>query len=214
MEREYCSEFVDLNYRSFLNKSRILHTLLNGGVLPVEHPVDAKFKILILGDYAVGKTSLVRTFVEKKFTEDYIPSIGVNLYVKDVRLELQEKKLNVTLALWDIAGQQMFQSMLPAYYLGASGIFFVADLTRPESFDNLALWHKDLRKTIPGHLPTILLANKCDLKPAVDDELVVKTAEKVRASSFFKTSAKTGEKVQVAFNNLAMDIFKDNFGKF
>ncbi len=180
----------------------------------MESPKEAKFKIVILGDYAVGKTSLVRAFVEKKFSEDYIPSIGVNLYVKEVLLEHQGKKLKVTLTMWDIAGQKMFKSMLPAYHLGANGVFFVADLTRPESFDNLTGWHKDLTKNISAPLPTILLANKSDLDPVVDDTAVAQTVKKVGASAFFKTSAKTGDKVQDAFKTLALDVFKDNFGKF
>ncbi len=175
---------------------------------------EAKFKIVILGDYAVGKTSLVRAFVEKKFSEDYIPSIGVNLYVKEVLLEYQGKKLKVTLTMWDIAGQKMFKSMLPAYHLGANGVFFVADLTRPESFDNLAGWHKDLAKNIAAPLPTILLANKSDLDPVVDDVAIAQTVKKVGASKYFKTSAKTGDQVHDAFKTLALDVFKDNFGKF
>src|SRR4030042_823730 len=166
---------------------------------------DAKFKIVILGDFAVGKTSLVRTFVEKKFSEDYIPSIGVNLYVKEVTLELRNEKANIALSLWDIAGQRMFKSLVPAYHSGANGILFVADLARPDSFDNLALWHTDLRKTIPNRLPTIFLANKCHLESAVDDATVIKTAEKVGASVSFKTSAKTGVNVQEAFRKLALD---------
>ncbi len=175
---------------------------------------EAKFKIVILGDYAVGKTSLVRAFVEKKFTEDYIPSIGVNLYVKEVLLEHQDKKLKVTLTMWDIAGQKMFKSMLPAYHQGANGVFFVADLTRPDSFASLENWHKDLSKNISAHLPTILLANKCDLKPIVDDTVIAQTVNKIGASRYFKTSAKTGDQVQDAFKTLALDVFKDNFGKF
>ncbi len=180
----------------------------------METPKEAKFKIVILGDYAVGKTSLVRAFVEKKFSEDYIPSIGVNLYVKEVLLELQGKKLKVTLTMWDIAGQKMFKSMLPAYHLGANGVFFVADLTRPESFENLVSWHKDLVKNIRAPLPTILLANKTDLTPAVDENVIAEIMKKVGASTYFRTSAKTGDKVQEAFRTLAMDVFKDNYGKY
>jgi small GTP-binding protein len=175
---------------------------------------EAKFKIVILGDYAVGKTSLVRAFVEKKFSEDYIPSIGVNLYVKEVLLEHEEKKLKVILTLWDIAGQKMFKSMLPAYHLGANGVLFVADLTRPDSFVNLTDWCQDLRKNIHQPLPTILLANKSDLEGVVDDSAIAKTVQNVGASAWFRTSAKTGDKVQDAFKALALDIFKDNFGKF
>ncbi len=180
----------------------------------METPKEAKFKIVILGDYAVGKTSLVRAFVEKKFSEDYIPSIGVNLYVKEVLLELQGKKLKVTLTMWDIAGQKMFKSMLPAYHLGANGVFFVADLTRPESFENLVSWHKDLVKNIRAPLPTILLANKTDLIPAVDENVIAEIMKKVGASTYFRTSAKTGDRVQEAFRTLAMDVFKDNYGKY
>ncbi len=175
---------------------------------------EAKFKVVILGDYAVGKTSLVRTFVEKKFSEDYIPSIGVNLYTKQVTIEYQEKQLKVILTLWDIAGQKMFKSLLPAYHLGANGVFYVADLTRPDSFSNLTSWFQDLRKNIHQPLPTILLANKSDLECVVDDSVIAQTVQNVGASAWFRTSAKTGNKVQDAFQALTLDIFKDNFGKF
>ncbi|HMF30868.1 MAG TPA: Rab family GTPase [Candidatus Lokiarchaeia archaeon] len=168
-----------------------------------------KFKVLVLGDWAVGKTSLVRHFVEKKFYEDYLPTLGVNILVKDFPMEFRGEEVTVTFALWDVAGQEVFRPLLPTYHKSASGIYFVADLTRLQSFESLELWHRDVYRTLDHPVPTILLANKCDLDYWVDESFLAESAEQIGAFSYFKTSANTGENVAEAFEAMATRILEE-----
>ncbi len=173
-------------------------------------PAERKYKILLLGSGNVGKTSLVRTFVEKRFSEDYLPSIGANLFVKSFTLPHKKAKITVQLTIWDIAGQEQFRPMMVTYHKGAKGVLFVADLTAPESFKTLPKWFEDLRKNVPDPIPAVLLANKCDLEVVVDDDTISVAAKKVGASTFFKTSAKTSENVLEAFTELIKEILENS----
>ncbi len=174
---------------------------------------DVKLKILLIGSGRVGKTSLARKFVEKQFQKDYLPTIGVNLMAKDFTIDFRGKALNVRLALWDLAGQESFKSLLPAYYRGLDGVFFVADLTSPESFETLPLWHADLKRTVSTPVPTILLANKCDLPARIEEKTIQDSTQRVGASACFKTSAKIGDNVLEAFNTITLLILEKNNAK-
>jgi len=173
-------------------------------------PPERKYKVLLLGSGNVGKTSLVRNFVEKRFSEDYLPSIGANLFVKSFTVNQKKAKVTVQLTIWDIAGQQRFLPMNSTYHKGAKGLFFVADLTSAETFDTLPKWYEDLCKTVRDPIPTVLLANKCDLEATVSDDAIAAAMEKVGASTFFKTSAKTSENVLEAFTTLTKAILDSN----
>ncbi len=171
---------------------------------------DVKFKVLLIGSGRVGKTSLARKFVEKQFHKDYIPTIGVNLMGKDFSVDFRGKSVNVRLALWDLAGQALFKPLLPAYYRGVDGILFVADMTRMESFETLPRWQADLKQTIATPVPTILLANKCDLPAVVDDKTIQDAIPQVGASALFKTSALAGDNVLEAFKAVTLLILEKN----
>ncbi len=167
-----------------------------------------KLKILLVGSGRVGKTSLARKFVQKQFHKDYLPTIGVNLMAKDVSIDIRGKATSARLALWDLAGQESFKTLLPAYYKGVDGVLFVADLTNPESFATLPRWHADLRQTIPNPIPTILLANKCDLPPIVGDPIIRDSMQQVGATAYFKTSALVGDNVEESFMMLTRAILE------
>ncbi len=169
---------------------------------------DLKLKILLIGSGRVGKTSLARKFVEKQFQKDYLPTLGVNLMAKDITLDFRGKSINVRVTLWDLAGQESFKALLPAYYRGVEGVFFVADLTNPRSFETLPRWHADLKQTVPEPVPTILLANKCDLPATVDDKTIQDSIPLVGASASFKTSAKVWDNVLNAFQALTLLILE------
>ncbi len=173
-------------------------------------PAERKYKILLLGAGNVGKTSLVRNFVEKRFSEDYLPSIGANLFVKAFTLPFKNGKITVQLTIWDVAGQEQFRPMMATYHKGAKGVFFVTDLTSIESFELLPKWYDDFRKNIPNPIPTVLLANKCDLPATVGDGTVSTTADNCKAIAYFKTSAKTSENVMEAFTTLTKAILEKN----
>lgn len=150
-------------------------------------------KVVMLGDPAVGKTSLVRKYIHDMFDDKYLSTLGAKP-VKKV-IELDDDK--VTLMIWDIAGQQY--NLHPAYYASAKGALLVCDLTRKETADSLQSWTSALFKKA-GDIPIKVLANKSDL---VDDREFDDTYLKDFGFEPMTTSAKTGDNVERAFNELA-----------
>lgn len=156
-----------------------------------------KKKVCMLGAFAVGKTSLVKRFVESVFSEKYFTTVGVKIDRKTVRAKNQE----VDLILWDIHGEDEFQAVRPAYLRGASGYFLVVDGTRKDTLDTAFMLKKRVEENI-GQLPLILVFNKSDLD---DWEIDKKTIEKLSNDGFTiaMTSAKTGQGVEDIFLTLA-----------
>lgn len=163
-----------------------------------------KGKCIIVGDSAVGKTSLISCFVEHKFPQDYLPTIGTNLYVKELQ---PTADTSFQLTCWDIAGEKKWTVMRTLYYKGASGAFMVGDLTRPETFENLhSYWLEDLKKYCPG-VPIVLLANKADLGPEIEPDAVQSFGTNLGALRTFITSARTSMNVDEAFNTMLRAMF-------
>ncbi|HME51181.1 MAG TPA: Rab family GTPase [Candidatus Lokiarchaeia archaeon] len=164
-----------------------------------------KLKIVIIGEHASGKTSLINKFVKQTFNTDYRPTIGTNILLKKIDLDGDE----VTLTCWDIAGQERWSSMRQLYYKGSSGAFIVGDLTRKSTFDAIVnFWAPDLRKYAPGNIPIVVLANKCDLEREATTEDVEDCANQIGAISSLETSALNGDNVDEAFMMLAKSVIK------
>jgi small GTP-binding protein len=156
------------------------------------------FKVVFVGDPAVGKTSLVARHVRSSFRENYIPSLGANITSNDYLID----NYAVTLLIWDIAGQEIFSSVREKYYAGAKAAFVVYDVTRPETLNGTKVWTDDVKKFVSPDIPLILVGNKTDLERKVakrDGEIF---ARKLNAQ-FIETSAKTGENVPEAFREIA-----------
>jgi len=167
--------------------------------------MDYKIKIIIIGEAAVGKTSLVKAFTSGRFIEDYRPSIGTNLYTTEITLD--SGKI-VKIQIWDIAGQERWTDMRHVYYKGTQGTLIVADLTRKVTFQQIEnFWYPDLKKNNINS-PLILLANKDDLKWQVTDEEVESLGRKIDAKQILYTSAKTGEHVIKAFKIISEEAIK------
>ncbi|TFG29514.1 MAG: GTP-binding protein [Promethearchaeota archaeon] len=174
---------------------------------------DAKefvFKIVVLGDAAVGKTSLINMYIEQSFTEDYKPTLGANIIRKDVHVD--EINASVRLIMWDLAGQEKYNVIRSMYFQGCVGALLVYDVTRSNTFEAIdSKWLKDFKKYVKKEGTYILIGNKVDLK----DERVVSTdqgknyANEIEASDFIETSAKYGENVEQAFTNLVHQILKN-----
>jgi small GTP-binding protein len=163
-------------------------------------------KICVLGDPAVGKSSLVGRFVLEQFGEEYVSTIGARVCEKDV--PVGGAGASVQLVIWDIAGQGQFTSVTPGFYRGAEGALIVCDPTRRETLRNLWSWDRRFRETAAAH-NLVVLFNKCDLAARWE----VSRAEAEEASAQLKapclfTSAKTGENVERAFAELAEMIMK------
>ncbi|MHA1792684.1 MAG: Rab family GTPase [Promethearchaeota archaeon] len=157
-----------------------------------------KGKCIIIGDNAVGKTSLISCFVEHKFPIDHLPTIGTNLYVKEI-VSSKSKNKKFILTVWDIAGEKKWTVMRKLYYKGANGAFLVGDLTRKETFENLISFWKNEILQYCNNIPIVLLANKNDLDHEIDDEYLLKVSKEINAIKFFRTSAKTSHNVNSAF---------------
>lgn len=156
-------------------------------------------KVCMLGSFSVGKTSLVRRFVESIFSEQYHTSIGVKVDKKVVRAKGQD----VTLVLWDIHGEDVFQKVQISYLRGMSGYLLVVDGTRRQSLDDALALANRVGETI-GKIPAVLVLNKCDL--TAQWELEPDREAKLAAEGWpvFRTSAKTGESVEQVFSHLAL----------
>jgi small GTP-binding protein len=171
------------------------------------------FKITILGDAAVGKTSLINQFVESSFQEDYKPTLGANIVRKDVNLK--EINAQVRLIMWDLAGQEKYNVIRSMYFQGVSGCIIVFDITRASTFDSIeSKWLKDFRAFAKRNAAYILIGNKIDLKNqrAVSKAEGLELSKKIQASDFIETSAKLGDNVEIAFKNLVYQILR-NYGE-
>jgi small GTP-binding protein len=162
-----------------------------------------KFKFIIIGNHEVGKTSIVRRFVEGRFLADYRTTIGLNI----ISHKFEAFGNEVSVFLWDIGAQEYFRRYRKTYYKGVQAAFIVFDLTLRKSFDNVSNWFTELVEFIENKdLPIIIVGNKRDLV----EERAVSTQEGVDLSkmlseinksniSYIETSALTGENIEDAF---------------
>lgn len=171
------------------------------------------FKIVILGNAAVGKTSLINQFIENAFQDDYKPTLGANIIRKDVDIDGEDVNTKVRLIMWDLAGQEKYSVIRSMYFQGCEGALLVYDVTRYNTFDSIkSNWLRDFKKYIRKEGVYILIGNKTDLK----DQRVVPTekgkdlAEEIQASYFIETSAKLGENIEEAFLLLVKQILSNH----
>lgn len=166
------------------------------------------FKIVVIGDAAVGKTSLIKNFTQGTFQEDYIETIGAQLS----NYEDEANGDKIDLFFWDIAGQDTFHFLRPAFYQGSRAAIIVYSLEDSNhgkrSLEHVDEWHEDI-KIYCGDLPTILLGNKVDLVDTkkLKEKKVLKLVNKQGFIGYYKTSAKTGEGVIEAFKALIKELY-------
>lgn len=159
-------------------------------------------KVCLLGDFAVGKTSLVRRFVYNLFSDKYLSTIGVNVSRKMVAVQRADEVVELTMMLWDLAANAEFDQMQASYLRGAAGAIVVCDLTRPETLAHLKTQAQNLRDT-SAKAQIILAANKADL--STEHQVTSAEVEAVATAldiPFYFTSAKTGAHVEEIFRHL------------
>ena len=162
-----------------------------------------KFKITVVGDGGVGKTSLIQKFTNDTFSEDYIKTIGAQLAVFDKEIEEDE----VQLLFWDIAGQDTFNFLRPAFFNNSQAAIIVYSLEDNElgedSFEHVQNWVKDIYSYC-GEIPVIIFANKVDLvaEKRLDTSKLAELVKKEKILGYFITSAKTGQGVIEAFSTI------------
>jgi small GTP-binding protein len=155
-------------------------------------------KICLLGDFAVGKTSLVRRFIEGVFEDKYLSTIGARVS----RKVLTVRGVSLTMLVWDLAGEEKFAQVMNSYYRGAAGALLVCDLTRADTIPAL----KDLAQafwSVNPHTPVVIVGNKVDLleQRVITDAELAEVAAHLDAF-WLTSSAKTGENVQELFEQL------------
>jgi small GTP-binding protein len=168
-------------------------------------------KVCLLGDFAVGKTSLVRRFVYERFEDKYLSTIGVKVSRKVMVVNHQDRLVDLAIILWDLAGSEEFDQLRGSYLRGAAGVVLVCDLTRPETFHHLPSYWNDLRRVCPT-AQVILAANKIDL---TDDLRIPSSEIDAYAASLkiphYQTSAKSGNQVETLFRQLGQLMLTHQF---
>ena len=167
-----------------------------------------KFKITVIGDGRVGKTSLIKKFTKGSFQKDYIKTIGAQFsnYKQDIEDDRCE------LVFWDIAGQDEFHFLRPSFYKNSSAAIIVYSLEEnslgKESFKDITHWYSDLKRFC-GDIPVLVFANKVDLvdKEKLDNGKIQKLVDKKAFLGYYLTSAKTGERVYDGFQAIIKELY-------
>ncbi len=206
---------LEIDKKKLEEYDTILFKKLSEKTVFSDSQADYRFKVCLLGDAAVGKTTLRRRYMGETPESNYLPTIGADFAVK--RITLFNNK--VTFQIWDLAGQENYSSIMPIYYQGAFGALAVFDITRPETLDSIIerwiypLWEKNGT----GKIPVVLIGNKIDLiyeakikkrqLKEVEKSLNNEIKEFGFSTPIVFTSALKGENVNLAFETLAKTIY-------
>ena len=168
---------------------------------------DQVFKILMIGDSNVGKSSLLIRFSDNEYYNNYITTVGLDFRTKKINID---NKI-IRLEIWDAAGQERFRALTKLYYRNCQGVLLVFDITDEKSFINIKNWINEFDKhcNIPN-VSKILIGNKCDLltEKKVSDEEIDKLCLKYNLN-YIETSAKDNTNVELSFNELGKKIIKN-----
>jgi len=169
-----------------------------------------KKNIILLGDGATGKTSLIRRFVTDQFSDKYMMTLGSKVTKKDIYLEHHGEQAHMVLLIWDILGQKDYKYTQALSFGGIEGALLVSDITRKKTLDSLREYWIPSLTSVTGTLPMIFIGNKIDLKDQAEfgmEELKTLASNyepcELR-NQYYMTSAKVGERVEAAFKELAM----------
>lgn len=159
--------------------------------------------MLLIGNSGVGKSSLLVRFADDVFTENFMPTIGVDFKIKTIDVDGKQIKLQI----WDTAGQERFKTITSSYYKGAHGIMVMYDVTDRESFFNIQTWMSEVEKNASDNISRILVGNKCDLEGqrAVSFEEGQELADHY-CVRFMETSAKDSKNVDQAFTLMTREV--------
>ncbi|TFF85501.1 MAG: GTP-binding protein [Promethearchaeota archaeon] len=166
---------------------------------------DYTFKLLLLGDASVGKTSFTKRYCYNIFNPSERLTIGVDFHVKTIEIDYKGEPKKIKLQIWDIGGEERFRFLLPTYCLGANAAFLLYDITRPSTLENIPEWTTIVRQK-GGAIPIMLVGAKIDLAPdqrKIDRDNGIQIAERNKLAGFVEISSKTGVNVDEAFDLLA-----------
>ena len=159
-------------------------------------------KVVLIGDFATGKTSLIRRYVDNQFSDDYLTTIGVKISKKNLQVS---EELELQLMIWDIEGRTDIKETNPSYVMGAHGIILVGDITRKSSIEHISL-HCDFVRNLLKDVPVIIALNKSDLinNQTIIQMNVLELKESIKgAIDVLETSAKESKNVDEIFVTLS-----------
>ena len=167
---------------------------------------DFKLKIVVVGDSGVGKTNLIRRFIQDDFQSNSKATVGVEFFSKSFKINDNVFKIEI----WDTAGQERYKSITAAYYKGAKGGLVVYDVTSKTSFDNVDNWVSEIKEKASTDMKTMMIGNKIDLK----DERAVSTEEALEKAKLLElplmeASALDSTNVKQAFYDLLKEMYKE-----
>ncbi|KAL7092820.1 hypothetical protein ACP275_11G005900 [Erythranthe tilingii] len=167
--------------------------------------IDYVFKVVLIGDSAVGKSQLLARFARNEFNLESKATIGVEFQTKTLVIDHKSVKSQI----WDTAGQERYRAVTSAYYRGAVGAMLVYDMTKRQSFDHMARWLEELRGHADKNIVIMLIGNKCDLGTicAVPSEDAREFAERENLY-FMETSALESKNVESAFMTILTEIYR------
>lgn len=166
---------------------------------------DFLFKLLLIGNSGVGKSCMLLRYSENSFTTNFFNTIGVDFKIKSIVLDAK----NVKLQIWDTAGQERFRTITSSYYRGAQGILIVYDVTDRDSFESVKNWMTEVDKYAQDHVIRVLIGNKCDMME--NRQVTTEEGQELARHyniSFFETSAKSANNVDMAFQGIARSIME------
>ena len=164
-------------------------------------------KILVIGDGAVGKSCIIRRYVDNEFESTHLQTVGLDFKLKNIQLDDGN---SLKAQIWDTAGQERFHSITRNYFKNAHGIILIYDVTLIESFHNVKNWIKQIKKEASDKVSIILVGNKIDM----ENERVVSNEEGEKIADeyglkFFECSAKTGVNIEQIFKEVAKKILEN-----
>ena len=165
-----------------------------------EEEYDYIFKVLLIGNSDVGKSSLILRYVDQIWNDVFVPTIGVDFKVKSLQIDNKRVKMQI----WDTAGQERFRNVISSYFKGAHGILLIYDISARDSFKELENWLGEVERNATPQVLKILIGNKCDLDE--QRQITVDEGEAFAARNgmkFIETSAKNNTNVNEAFEALA-----------
>ena len=174
--------------------------------------IEAIYKVIVIGDPAVGKTSLLTRFTKNRFEESYLPTVGVNISKEPIDLD---EVTVVNLMLWDIAGQPQFYMLHRPYFNGADGLILTFDLTRSITFSNLNNWWNFALKYGLSHVPRIMVGILKNERAEQERKIILPIAEhlsKKLSAPYYEVVLHTGKNAKLILHTIAELIYNDKNG--
>lgn len=161
------------------------------------------FKVLVVGDTGVGKTTCINRFTEEKLIH-VGKTVGVDMVTKNVKINAKKSKAReVTLQLWDFSGEPQFREILHNYSNETHGVIFMFDSTDTDTLHNLKEWHRNIDYSLSQDVPRVLVSSKHDLKESnIQDDILKEHMNQFKYNEYFPTSSFTGENIDVVFQKM------------